>query len=251
MVVDLRSLPTNSNQTDKPFSSTNNFGNFQHISSVLAIRKLEYSLRMNESDSNITFPRKQNRRFPYYIKSPSRNDDFIFYTNILPIDIENIPFDIAVDADRGTYRNIPCGPDYTHFTNYNTLKAVDDDYKTCWRPNRFVRTGDFFAVDFLHIQTNIIFALIVEHSVKLQSKLDVRISFDGIQWTSYRSHNGIFINATGLSIAGSHRLIIDSREFPLELRSFRHIAFNSTNNFHEVYRVCDVQIIKNSTVFVT
>ncbi len=246
MVVDLRSLPQNPNETDKPFSSTDNFGSFQRTSSILAIRKLEYSLRMNQADSTINFPRQQNRRFPYYIKSPSRNDDFIFYSNLLPVDIEHIPFDIKLDADRGTYRNVPGGPNYTHFVIYNTLKAVDQHEITCWRPNRLVRKGDFFAIDFLRIQSNIIFALVIGHSQKLQSRLDVCISFDGIWWISYESLEGIFINATGLSTAGSYRLIIDSRRFPSELQSFRYIAFNATNDFHEVYQVCDVRMIKNS-----
>jgi hypothetical protein len=247
MVVDLRSLPQNPNETDKPFSSTDNFGSFQHTSSVLAIRKLESSLRMNQSDSTINFPRQQNRRFPYYIKSPSPNDDFIFYSNALPVDIEHIPFNITLDADRGTYRNVPGGPNYTHFVNYNTLKAVDQHEKTCWRPNGPVRKGDFFAVDFLRIQSNIIFALVIGHSQKLQSRLDVCISFDGIWWISHGSLEGIFTHVTGFFTAGPYRLIIDSRRFPSELQSFRYIAFNATDDFHEVYQVCDVKMIKNST----
>ncbi|CAF2098689.1 unnamed protein product, partial [Rotaria magnacalcarata] len=129
MVVNLLSLAATANETNASFSSTNNFYSSQHKSSVLAIRKLEAALRLNKPTMNITFPRKQNRRFSYCTKSPSPKDDFTFYSNVLPIDIEHIPFDIKVDSDRGTYRYVPNGPNYTHFIEYNTLKAVDNDEK--------------------------------------------------------------------------------------------------------------------------
>ncbi|CAM4804563.1 unnamed protein product [Rotaria magnacalcarata] len=129
MVVNLLSLPATVNETNVSFSSTSNFYSSQHKSSVLAIRKLEAALRLNQPTMNITFPRKQNRRFSYCTKSPSPKDDFTFYSNVLPIDIEHIPFDIKVDSDRGTYRYVPNGPNYTHFIEYNTLKAVDNDEK--------------------------------------------------------------------------------------------------------------------------
>jgi hypothetical protein len=210
MVVNLRSLPSNANETDKPFSSTDGFPHFQHTSSILAIRKLEYALRLNESTTDVTFPRQQNRRFPYYVKSPSPNDDFIFYSNVLPMDIEHIPFDVTLDADRATYRNVPAGPNYTHFASHNTLKAVDGDEKTCWRPFGLAKKGDFFAIDFLHIQNKIAFALVVEHSQKLQHSLDVRVSFDGAWWISHRSLKGTFINVNGLPTTNFYRLVVES-----------------------------------------
>jgi hypothetical protein len=245
MVVNLRQLPADPNQVDKAFSSTDGFYEFQHTSAVLAIQKLEYSLRLNESKASVTFPRKQNRRFPYCVRSPSANDDFIFYSNILPIDIEHIPFDVTREADRATYRNVPGGPNYTHFASHNTLQAVDDNGATCWRPLRTVEKGDFFAIDFLHIQNNIAFSLVVGHSEKLQHSLDVRISFDGVWWISDQLFKSRFININGTSTTNFHRLVFDSKQFPLELQSFRYITFNATYAFAEAFQVCDVQIINN------
>ncbi|CAF2052820.1 unnamed protein product [Rotaria magnacalcarata] len=148
MVVNFLQLLATVNKTNKSLSDTPNFDSFRDKSSVLAIRKLEAALRLNQPTMNITFPQKQNRRFSHSTKSPSSKDDFIFYRNVLPIDIENIPFDIILDSDRATYRNIPRGPNYTHFVNYNTLKAVDNNEQTCWRPNGFVKKGDFLLVTF-------------------------------------------------------------------------------------------------------
>ncbi|CAF2597816.1 unnamed protein product [Rotaria sp. Silwood2] len=248
MVVNLRALPTNVNETDIPFSSTNSFYDFQHTSSVLAIRKLEYSLRLNQSKRSISFPRQQYRRFPYCVKSPSSKDDFIFYSNILPVDIEHIPFDITRDAERGTYRNVPGGPNYTHFVDYNTLKAVDNDETTCWRPLGLVKKGDFFAIDFLRIQTDIIFSLTIGHSEKVQNSLKMRISFDGMWWLSHESLKGITTDINRKPIAKFKRLVIDSRQFPPELQSFRYVAFNATHALDEAFQVCDVQRIKSSTI---
>jgi hypothetical protein len=240
MVVNLRSFPANADDNDSP---TDNLHNLQQISSVLAIRKLEHALRLNQSTEIFSFPRQQNRRFPYYVKSSSAYDDFIFYSNILPVDIENIPFDITKDADRATDRNVPTGSSYTQFSLRNTLKAVDSDEKTCWHPLEQVRKGDFFAIDFLRIQNNITFSLIIGHSQKLQKRLDMRISFDGVQWISHRLRKGITTNA--VSAEGFHRVIIDSREFPPEFQTFRYIKFNSTNAFSEAFQVCDVRIRRN------
>ncbi|CAF1072869.1 unnamed protein product [Rotaria sp. Silwood1] len=246
MLVNLRSLPTNVSEADILFSSINNFYDFQYTSSVLAIRKLEYSLRLNQSTMTVSFPRKQNRRFPYCVKSPSPQDDFIFYSNVLPVDIEHIQFDVTRDAERGTYRNVPGGPNYTHFVNYNTLKAVDHDETTCWRPKGFVNKGDFFAIDFLRIQSDIIFSLTIGHSQKVQNSLNIRISFDGIRWISHQSLKGISIIVNRKSTAKFQRLVIDSRQFSPELQSFRYVVFNATYALDEAFQVCDVQIIKSS-----
>ena len=248
MIVSLRLLPKSSDQTDEPFSSTNRFYYLQHTSSVLAIRKLEYSLRLKQSNTTITFPRQQNRRFPYYIKSPSPKDDFIFYSNILPIDIEHIPFNITVDANRGTYENVPRGPNYMHFIAHNALKAVDNDKQTCWRPKGLVKKGEFFAIDILRIQTNIVFLLTLGHSRKIQSSLNMQVSFDGIQWISHRSFQRISTNVHRMSNTTFYRLIIDSRKFPLELQSFRYVAFNAKRTLTEPFQVCDIQILNNSSI---
>jgi hypothetical protein len=251
MVVNLRSLPEEPNQADKAFSSTDGFHEYQYISSVLAIQKLVYALRLNESTTNVTFPRKQNRRFPYCVRSPSPNDDFLFYSNILPIDIEPIPFDIRRDADRATYRNVPGGPNYTHFASHNTLHAFDSDETTCWCPLGTVRKGDFFGIDLLRIQDNIVFSLVIGHSRKLQRSLDVRVSFDGIYWISHRSLREIYTKATGGFTRSFPKLIFDSRRFTPELQSFRYIVFNATYAFAETFQVCDIRIMNNVKTHVT
>ncbi|CAF3725455.1 unnamed protein product [Rotaria socialis] len=248
LIVDLVSSPTHINETDMAFSSKKDFYSLQHTSSVLAIRKLEYSLRLNQLTMNVGFPRKQNRRFPYSTRSPSSKDDFIFYSNVLPVDIENIPFDITLDPDRATYRNVPHGPNYTHFVNYNTLKAVDNDEQTCWRPNGFVKKGDFFAIDFLRIQSHIVFSLIIGHSERLQSSLKMQVSFDGIWWISHRSFKRIFMNGNRMSVTSFQRFVIDSRQFPSELQSFRYVTFNATQSSNEPFQVCDVQIINSFNI---
>ncbi|CAF0720185.1 unnamed protein product [Adineta steineri] len=250
MIVNLRMLPTSPNETGNSFLPEKESDDLQQTSTILAIRKLEYSLRLNQSNTNIDFPRYQHRQFPYYVKSSSLNDDFIFYTNILPIDIEHIAFSIEKDAERATYRNIPSGSDYTHFTGHNTLQAIDGNEDTCWHPNKRIKSGDFFAIDFLRIQSNILVTFVLQHTKKLQNKLDMRLSFDGISWISYRSRKGILTSTGSVTAGGSHRLIIDSRQFPSELQSFRYISFNATHDFDEVFQVCDVQIIKSSIVII-
>jgi len=242
MIVNLQSLPT---IVQDPDSTIDNFYTLREIGAVLAIRKLEFALRLNRSTTFNSFPRQQNRRFPYYVKSPSLNDDFIFYTNILPIDIEHIPFDITKDSYRATYQNVPTGPNYTHFHLHNTLKAVDNDQNTCWQPLERLKKGDFFAIDFLRIQPNNTVTLIIGHSQKLQNSLDIRISFDGIWWISYRLSKGISIDNNEVSTKTYYRLIIDSRQFPSEFQTFRYIAFNSTDSFYETFKICDIRIIKS------
>lgn len=245
MIVDLRSLPTNKNETDQPFPSQGSSTDFHHTSAVLAIRKLEFTLRLNQSTTDINFPRQQNRRFSYFVRSPSPDDDFIFYSNILPVDIEHIPFDIARDADRATYRNVPIGPNYIHFASHHTFKAVDNDEKTCWHPLDTVKKGDFFAIDFFRIQHDIAFALVIGHSSKLQSSLDIRISFDGTWWISHQSFTGTFMDVDSSSTTNLYKLVVDSRQFPLELQAFRYIAFNATDAFSEAYQICDIKLIKH------
>ncbi|CAF4790657.1 unnamed protein product, partial [Rotaria sp. Silwood2] len=134
--MNIRNLPASN--AGASFSSSSKFLQYQYESSVLAIRILEHNLRRNQSnDTNyIGFSRKQNRRFPYYVKSSSPKDDFIFFTNILPIDIERIPFNVSKDFERGTRKNLPKGPKVSFFWSHSTVKAVDNDPKTCWRPGR-------------------------------------------------------------------------------------------------------------------
>ncbi|CAF5175147.1 unnamed protein product, partial [Rotaria magnacalcarata] len=159
-----------------------------------------------------------------------------------------IPFDIKVDSDRGTYRYVPNGPNYTHFIEYNTLKAVDNDEKTCWRPLGFVKKGDFFAIDFLRIQTHMVFVLIIAHSDKVQNSLTMQVSFDGVWWIPHHSFNSILNNSNRTVNSNFQRFVIDSRQFPPELQSFRYVAFNATNAVDEPFQVCYVQIIDKTNI---
>ncbi|UJR38149.1 hypothetical protein I4U23_030827 [Adineta vaga] len=246
LIVTLYPLTIDQNEQTNGNLSSNQIVDLQRTSSIFAIRRLEYSLRLNQSNTNLTFSRYQSRRFPYLTKSSNSNDNFIFFSNILPIDIEHIPFDISIDVERATYANIPRGPNFIHFVNHNTLKATDNDDRTCWYPRKSVEKGDFFAIDFLSIQTNLTIVLMMNHSEKLQNTLDIRLSFDGQWWISYPFAIQKNSKTNNAIIRGTlRRLIIDSRQFPPELRSFRYIAFNATTHFHENFSVCDVKIFKN------
>lgn len=244
MVVDLKNIPPSSKETVKAFSSTENFDVHLTASAVLAIRKLDFSLRLNETQSNPVYTRQSKRRLPYTTRSPSLNDDFIFFSNVLPVDIEQIPFDISRDFDRATYRNVPTGTNFTHYAQYNTLKAVDLDNRTCWRPLGTVKKGHFFALDLLHIEKEVTIGITIAHSLKLQKILDMCVSFDGVFWISHPSLRTSSIETIQLSSMNLIRLLIKSRDFLSELQSFRYIAFNATADFDEAFQVCDMQIFK-------
>ncbi|CAF4477840.1 unnamed protein product [Rotaria sp. Silwood2] len=248
--MNIRNLPASN--AGASFSSTSKFLQYQYESSVLAIRILEHNLRQNQSnDTNyIGFSRRQNRRFPYYVKSSSPKDDFIFFTNILPIDIERISFNISKDFERGTRKNLPTGSQVSFFSSYTTLKAVDNDPKTCWRPGRNVSQGEFFALDFLYIRTNLSFSLTIGHAWKIQKNIDINLSFDGLWWITYRSIKGITIkNHNSILNEQQYVIIFNSTEFNAGFRSFRFIAFNSSkiSSLGE-FQVCDVKIITNTTI---
>ncbi|CAF3548663.1 unnamed protein product [Rotaria sp. Silwood1] len=234
------------------FSSTSKFLEYQHESSVLAIRILEHNLRRNQSNNthHIGFSRKQNRRFPYCVKSSSLKDEFIFFTNILPIDIDRIPFNISNDFERGTRKNLPTRANVGFFSSHTTLRAVDNDPKTCWRSGRNVRQGEFFAIDFLYIRTNLLFSLIIEHTIELQKNLDVKLSLDGLWWITYRALKGITIHSqNSTSNKQQYVIIFDSTKFNTGFHSFRYIAFNTSRmtSLNEL-KVCDVKIITNTTI---
>ncbi|CAF1185454.1 unnamed protein product [Rotaria magnacalcarata] len=216
------------------FSSTSNFFQYQYQSSILAIRILEHNLRYNQSNATnqLGFRRWSNRRFPHYIKSSSLKDDFIFFTNVLPIDIENIPFNISKDFERGTRKNLPRGSSVAFFVSHTTLKVVDNDSKTCWRSGRNARRGEFFAIDFLHIQTNLSFSLTVRHTRELQDNLDFNLSLDGLWWITYRSLNGIKRKSqNSTSDEHQHVIVFNATEFNAGFHSFRYVAFNERTVF--------------------
>lgn len=233
------------------FSSTANFFNYQHLSSVLAIRTLEYNLRQSQSSNNnnhMKFLRQQNRNFPYLVKSSSPNDNFIFLTNILPINIERIPFNISKDNERGTRKNLPKGMNASFFISHTTLHAVDKNTKTCWESTRNVSQGDFFAIDFLFIRTNLSFSLTIGHTQELQKQLDLNLSFDGLRWITYRSLNGITIKKRKrTSNKYQYEIVFNSNMFNNGFRSFRYVAFNNSKpSTLGKFQVCDVQIISDN-----
>ncbi|CAF1016228.1 unnamed protein product [Adineta steineri] len=246
----IRNLPQS--RTGSSFSSSSNFLQYQYQSSILAIRILEYNLRWNQSNNknNIKFSRTQKRRFPYYVKSSNLNDEFIFYTNILPINIEHISFNISKDFNRGTRKNLPRGSGVSFFASHTTLKAVDNNPSTCWRIGRNTRQGEFFAMDFLYIRTNLSFALIIGHTRELQNNIDMNLSVDGLWWITYPSMNGITIRSQNSTLNKQQYMIIfNSSQFNLGFRSFRYVAFNASRiSYLEEFQVCDVKIISSINI---
>jgi hypothetical protein len=233
-----------------PFSSTSRFSELQYMSSVAAIRILERSLRLDKpkKSDNVTFSRQQNRRFPYYIKSPSFNADFIFYTNVLPFELQYVSFNISRDFQQETRPNLSQDPNVTYFCSHSTLKAVDSDLSTCWHPNRAIQPGDFFAVDFLYAQTNVTFTLTVTHSVILQRSLDLSISFDGLWWLSYRSYRGIFTKKNQTLSPQFYSILFDSTQFAPGFESFRYISFKTLSSSKHRFQVCEVQMVSKKNI---
>jgi len=241
--------PSKSRNESIPFSSTSRFGHFQKQSSIFAIRILEHSLRFDRSKNNdVTFSRQQNRNFPYYVKSPSLNDDFIFYSNILPFEIQNISFNISQNFERATRQNLPRDPNVKYFLVHSTWKTIDDDLSTCWYTNRDVYPNDFFAIDFLCIKTNVIFKLAVAHSPRLQKNLDISISFDGLLWFSYRSQNGIYTKTNRTLEQHLHTYLFDSGEFNSGFKSFRYISFKAIEYSDRRFQICEVQIVSKQNI---
>ena len=227
------------------FSSTAEFLNLQYRSSVSAIRILEKALRLNQSNSSVSFTRQQNRIFPTYVKSPGPKNSFIFYSNVLPLDFEQIPFNITLYFERGTRRNLPRDAGIRHFHSYGTVKAVDSDTSTCWHTHRNIRPGDFFAVDFLRIHTNITFSLIVAHNLTMQTSLETSISLDGLWWLPYGSLQGItFANITP-SDPNLQTILLDSAQFALGFQSYRHISFRALRHSESILNVCEIKLLAN------
>lgn len=248
LVARLVPIVTNRNEAIDSLQPVLGLGDLQKVASILAIRKLEYSLRLNHSHTDASFRRRSPRRFPYLNKSPSPKDEFVFMNNVLPVDIERVPFDISLHAERATFADFANGINYTHYLLYNTFQAIDTDETTCWRPARPTRKGDFFAVDLLSLQPHVTVVFSLRHSEKLQESLDMRLSFDGVHWMSYRSFRGIYQTGVNLLSANAYRLLIDSRQFPSQLHSFRYLAFNATEDVDETFQICNIEVIKNNAV---
>ncbi|CAF4109336.1 unnamed protein product [Adineta steineri] len=183
--------------------SQHHSSNLLYNESVVAIRKLQYSLQRDRFISNNTlFFRKQNHNSSIYVKSPSFNDRFIFFSNVLAIYDDHKVHDISF---------------------HNTWKAVDGNISTCWQTNRTIYSGDFFAIDFLYAQTNITFVLIVSHNRITQANLEMSISFNGIWWIPYESFRGQF------------------NEGFKSFRYIKFKAINNHSN--QSFQVCDIQMI--------
>lgn len=248
--TDIRNHPTSSGLASLPFSSTSGFSKLQYRSSILAIRILERSLRSDpqKNHSKITFSRQENRRLPYYVKSSSLNDDFIFYTNVLPFQLHNISFDISQDFERGTRKNLPDNPNAKYFSLHSTWKTGDSDLSTCWYASREIRSDDFFAIDFLYIQKNIKFIVAVAHSPQIQKNLDISISFNGLQWLSYGSLNGIYTKINRTLEEHLHTFLFDSAKFKMGFNAFRYISFKAIEHSDHHFQVCEIQIVSRSDI---
>lgn len=242
MVAHLRFISFPTNLTDVAYSGHKNFYDGQYRSSVVAIRVLEHVLRTNPTNVTLKFPRGQKRQFPYRVQSHSNNDDYLFFTNILPIEVESIPFNITVDFDRGTYRYVPGGPNYVHFEAHHTLKALDDSNKTCWCPNRTVRRGEFFAVDFLRIQSNLHFLLVLGSNFTLRRNIDMRISFDGVEWESCTPLERFPSKVQGPTVSGETAYSFNASLFPANFQVFRSVGSFATRAI-EKFHVCDVRLL--------
>ena len=246
MIVFLHPLPLDNPNATDAISQAENFSQMLYKSSLVAIRLLERSLRSNESDAAVAFPRDQNRRMPYWVKTSGPKDDFIFFSNVLPVDFESHSFNITVEPDRGTYRNIPRGPSFAYFMSHHIVHAVDNDNRTCWRPHRSVEQGDYFGIDLLRIQTDAIVSLVIEHDPTLQRSLEVRVSFDGVVWLSHPSLQDLEHGKAQPSDEQLLNNVIDASRFPREFRSFRYISFLVTHPSSEIFRVCDIRLVKRT-----
>jgi hypothetical protein len=175
----------------------------------------------------------QNRPSLTYVKSPSFTNDFVFFSNILPVSFEQATQKIPAYHFSADY-----------YVSHNTFNAVDNDPNTCWRTHRPINVGEFFAIDFLQVQTNITFELTVAHSFELQHGLIVSVSLNGRWWISYRSIKGIYTQHNRNSHRNIHKMLFDTAQFNLGFESFRYIAFNMSKNSSEHFHVCDVRLIR-------
>jgi len=222
------------------------FQSIQHRASVLAIEILEKILR-NSRYSNIFDRKRASNSFVTNTKSPcSYNDRFIFYTNCLPINnLEEIPFNITTDKNRGTrsnlpIRNSPYRESLTFFEKFNTANAVDNDNTTCWKSNRLVQHGDYYGIDFQIIQTSrdLSFSIEYLHENSLQEQLEISISLDSIKWIRLpEQQSGISYNKQ------SNLVTFDTRLFPNGFQIFRFIKFMSLTDGIDSFHVCEVKLL--------
>lgn len=233
-----------SDSQDISFSDTDDFYTMQRRAASKAITIIEKELRLNLTQGS-AFPRHVSRRFPFHVMTPSLDDNLIFYTNIIPLDFPNTPFNISVDKERATPQNYPSGPTFTYFMNNPPTNAVDKINETCWKHKSAIRIGQYFAIDFLRIHTNIRFILIIRHDRHFHEKLRISISLDGIHWIIYPSLNG-FSHITDSWVKMNEFQIyrVDSSDFIKGFSSFRYIKFQAMMNSHHILQVCEIQLLQ-------
>ena len=167
---------------------------------------------------------------------------------MLPFELHNVSFHISRDFLRGTRQNLPQDPNVKYYVKYSTSNVADGDLSTCWHANRAIHSGDFFAIDFLSIQTSIIFTLAFAHSPVLQRNLDVSISLDGLRWISYRSLKGIFKKTNRAQKRHLNTFLFYSNIFNPGFQSFRYLSFKSIKPSDNHFRVCEIQTISERKV---
>ena len=221
------------------------FETLQYRASVLAIEILEEELQKH-SQSNLFQRDRSKNSLVSLTKSPcSYTGSWIFFTNCLPIDdLEEIPFNITVDSERSTRKNLPNRFDSPYkdqlkfFEQHNTANAVDNDTNTCWKIHRPVRRGDFFGIDFQRIQFNLNreFSIVFLHPKALQKHLQISISLDSELWLNLpkQSPKAISYNKQ------QQHVVFYPRYFTSGYEIFRFIRFTSENDQHEPFEVCEV-----------
>jgi hypothetical protein len=224
------------------------FDTIQHRASVLSIEVLESTLRTSPN-SPLFERRRAPNPFVTYTKSPcSYNDRFIFYTNCFPImNLEQIPFNITTDIQRGTRRNLPntrqsrYHEDLKFFERYSTANAVDNDTNTCWKSNHPVLYGDLYGMDFngIQISRDLSFSIEYLHESSLQENLEISISLNTMKWISIPRpySNGIIHDKQNKLVT------IHTRLLPDEYQVFRAIKFTAVNDEIDSFHVCEVKLL--------
>lgn len=158
------------------------------------------------------------------VRSPSLDDDFVFFTNIVPLNIEQ-------------HRSNSCD------ASDQLSKATDRDSRTCWHTSSTVQHGQHFAIDLLHLRTNITVELTLAHQLDFQKSLVISLSLDGNWWIPYRSARGIhFQTSTDAQLPDTYNMLLNASQFNHGFRSFRYVLFNSTHDSLDHFRVCRVSI---------
>jgi hypothetical protein len=120
-------------------------------------------------------------------------------------------------------------------------------------PRQFFKFGNIVEIQVAKFQLpkfcfTVTFTIAVAHSSRLQTKLDVSISFDGLRWLSYRSGNGIYTKKNRTLEEYLHTFLFISSEFNRGFRSFRYISFKAMEDWDHHFQVCEIQIISEQMI---